>query len=231
MPWADDPRWAYGGGLYHVKADYRLMIDNLMDLTHEKYVHQGSIGQAELDEVPAVTALVDGVVTTSRDMQGVQAPPFWRDNLRAAGLPADAPVDRWQRCRYLPPSCVFIDVGVALAGAGGAQAPADQRVSAVVVDFITPETETSMWYFWGMARQFQPGDAALTDLIRAAQATVFAEDLEMLERQQANLTHWPERRLLNLNTDAGGVMARKHLDRLLEAERSTGTGATQPQAA
>ncbi|MEY2622570.1 MAG: Toluene-4-sulfonate monooxygenase system iron-sulfur subunit TsaM1, partial [Pseudomonadota bacterium] len=35
----DHPDWAYGGGLYHVKADYRLMIDNLMDLTHETYVH------------------------------------------------------------------------------------------------------------------------------------------------------------------------------------------------
>jgi vanillate O-demethylase monooxygenase subunit len=109
-------------------------------------------------------------------------------------------------------------------------------VSAVVVDFITPETETSMWYFWGMARQFRPDDPALTDRIRAAQATVFAEDLEMLERQQANLTHWPERRLLSLNTDAGGVQARKHLDRLLQAEQAAHAAAAaaagaQPEAA
>ena len=39
----DNPAWAYGGGLYHVKADYRLMIDNLMDLSHETYVHATSI--------------------------------------------------------------------------------------------------------------------------------------------------------------------------------------------
>ncbi|MEP7282872.1 MAG: Rieske 2Fe-2S domain-containing protein, partial [Rubrivivax sp.] len=37
LHWADDPEWAYGGGLYHVACDYRLMIDNLMDLTHETY--------------------------------------------------------------------------------------------------------------------------------------------------------------------------------------------------
>jgi vanillate O-demethylase monooxygenase subunit len=34
LHWADDPDWAYGGGLFHVNCDYRLMIDNLMDLTH-----------------------------------------------------------------------------------------------------------------------------------------------------------------------------------------------------
>ena len=56
----DNPEWAYGGGLYHVKADYRLMIDNLMDLTHETYVHANSIGQPEIDETPCKTT-VEGV--------------------------------------------------------------------------------------------------------------------------------------------------------------------------
>ena len=35
LPWANNPEWAYGGGLYHIACDYRLMSDNLMDLTHE----------------------------------------------------------------------------------------------------------------------------------------------------------------------------------------------------
>ncbi|MDO9200254.1 MAG: Rieske 2Fe-2S domain-containing protein, partial [Hydrogenophaga sp.] len=37
--WQDNPAFGYGGGLYHIACDYRLMIDNLMDLTHETYVH------------------------------------------------------------------------------------------------------------------------------------------------------------------------------------------------
>jgi vanillate O-demethylase monooxygenase subunit len=32
------------------------MVDNLMDLTHETYVHATSIGQKELDETPCTTA-------------------------------------------------------------------------------------------------------------------------------------------------------------------------------
>jgi vanillate O-demethylase monooxygenase subunit len=50
----------------------------------------------------------------------------------------------------------MIEVGVALAGQGGHDAPAEAKVYSIVVDFITPETDTSMWYFWGMARNFRP---------------------------------------------------------------------------
>jgi vanillate O-demethylase monooxygenase subunit len=43
----------------------------------------------------------------------------------------------------------------------------------------------------------------------------------MLERQQKNLLAWPERELLKLNIDTGGVQARKILDRIIAAERAT----------
>src|SRR5690606_41233624 len=50
LVWGDNPEWAFGGGLYHVKSDYRLMIVNLMDLTHEHYYHSGSHGQPEIED-------------------------------------------------------------------------------------------------------------------------------------------------------------------------------------
>lgn len=219
-PWDDSDEWAYGGGLYHVRCDYRLMIDNLMDLTHETYVHANSIGQPEIDEAPCKTEVQGDTVTTSRFMEGISAPPFWKAALRAAGLADDVPVDRWQICRFSPPSHVMIEVGVAHAGHGGYDAPAQHKVYAVVVDFITPETDHSMHYFWGMARRFKPDDAALTAQIREGQGKIFAEDLEMLERQQSNLLHWPDRKLLALNIDSGGVQSRKVIERLLAAEQA-----------
>lgn len=114
----------------------------------------------------------------------------------------------------------MIEVGVAHAGHGGYEAPTERKASSIVVDFITPETETSIWYFWGMARSFRPDDVDLTAQIREGQAKIFAEDLEILERQQQNLLAWPERALLKLNIDAGGVLSRKVIDRLLAEERS-----------
>ncbi len=215
----DHPDWAYGGGLYHVKADYRLMIDNLMDLTHETYVHANSIGQREVDETPCETRVDGDQVVTQRHMTGIQAPPFWQMAMQAQGLDPQALVDRWQICRFSPPSHVMIDVGVALAGQGGFHAPAEVKAYSVVVDFITPETETSHWYHWGMARNFKAQDAELTEKIRTGQGKIFAEDLGMLEQQQSNISRWPERKLLMLNIDAGGVQSRRVIDRWLAHEQ------------
>ena len=219
--WYGNPEWAFGGGRFHIACDYRLMIDNLMDLTHETYVHASSIGQKEIDEVPCKTTVAGDSVTTSRFMDNIEPPPFWKMALRGNNLADDVPVDRWQICRFTPPASVMIEVGVAHAGHGGYDAPNTHKAYSVVVDFMTPETETSIHYFWGMARKFNPTDAALTDSIRAGQHTIFSEDLQMLELQQKNLLAHPERALLMLNIDAGGVQSRKILQRLVEAERAT----------
>ncbi len=225
LEWAESDDWAYGGGYYHIACDYRLMIDNLMDLTHETYVHAASIGQKEIDEAPVRTRADENEVVTSRFMEGIKAPPFWRMALRGAGLSEDATVDRWQVCRFSLPSHVMIEVGVALEGQGGYDAPEAAKASSIVVDFITPETETSHHYFWGMARRFAVEDAALTDTIREGQGKIFSEDLDMLEQQQANLLRWPERRLLKLNIDAGGVRSRMMIDRAIAAENAEPNGA------
>jgi vanillate monooxygenase len=114
----------------------------------------------------------------------------------------------------------MIEVGVALGGKGGYDADPKDKVYSIVVDFLTPETETSMWYFWGMARNFNPKDKALTAQIRDGQAKVFAEDTAVLEAQQHNLLLHPGRRLLLLNIDSGGVQARRIIDRLVTAEQA-----------
>jgi vanillate O-demethylase monooxygenase subunit len=165
---------------------------------------------------------VDGDhVTTSRFMEGLpEAPPFWRMALRGNGLPDDQPVDRWQIwVGFEPPSHVMIEVGVALAGHGGHGAPADKKVSSIVVDFITPETETTHHYFWGMARQFKPQDAALTASIREGQGQGLQRGHGGAGAAAGNLIRWPDRKLLMLNIDAGGVQSRRVIERLLTRER------------
>ena len=214
LPWGEGSGCVYAGGMFHVRCDYRLMIDNLMDLTHETYVHAGSIGQKEIDEAPVTTELVGDQVITSRRMQGISAPPFWQAALRGAGLGrtrdrgplAGMPVqhakhgdDRTWAWRW--------------PGAAGSMRRQRRRRIAWVVDFMTPETETSHWYFWGMARRFAVEDTVLTETIRAGQKKIFSEDLGMLERQQANLSAYPERKLMRLNIDAGGVRARMMIAR------------------
>lgn len=205
--------WTFDGGYYRMACDYRLVIDNLMDLTHETYVHAGSIGQLEINETRIETETRGDEVIVRRWMAGVEPPPFWRDALKA-----DGPVDRWQICHFLPPSSVLIDVGVAPVGAGATPEDHDQGVRGMVVDAMTPESETSTHYFWGMARNFDVADTGFTARFKAQQGAVFLEDVEILEAQQRSIDANPDLKLRAYSIDQGGVRARRMIDKMRAGE-------------
>lgn len=204
--------WTFDGGYYHVDCDYRLMIDNLMDLTHETYVHAGSIGQPEILEAPLECKVDGDNVLLWRWMPGIEAPPFWRGALKKNGL-----VDRWQICKFLLPSCVMIDVGVAPVGAGATIDDHNQGVRGMVIDCMTPETETSHHYFWGMARNFDIDDPGFTARFKAQQSGVFAEDKVVLEAQQRAISDNPDLKLNAYSIDQGGVRARQVIARTIKS--------------
>ena len=205
--------WVFDGDYYHIACDYRLMVDNLMDLTHETYVHVGSIGQPEILEAPIATRVEGEDVYVTRWMPGVDAPPFWRSALGKEGA-----VDRWQVCRFLLPSAVMIDVGVAPVEAGATIEDHDSGVRGMVVDFMTPETEDSHHYFWGMARNFDIDDVGLTARMKRQQGGVFAEDLAILEAQQKSIDANPALRLMAYEIDEGGVRSRQIITRAMKRQ-------------
>lgn len=205
------PDWTFDGGYYHIASDYRLAIDNLMDLTHETHVHAGSIGQPEIMEAPIETHVDGEEVWVTRWMPGIDAPPFWRGALRQ-----DGPVDRWQICRFMLPSAVMIDVGVAPVGAGATIERHDQGVRGMVIDFMTPESETTHHYFWGMARNFDIGDPGFTARFKAQQGGVFLQDKEVLEAQQRAIVANPDLRLAAYRIDEGGTRARQIIARAIK---------------
>lgn len=207
------PDWTFDGDYYRIKCDYRLVIDNLMDLTHETYTHQGSIGQREILEVPIETHTQGNHVTVTRWMRGIDAPPFWRNALKKEG-----PVDRWQICHFLAPSSVIIDVGVALVAAGATLEKHDDGVRGFVIDALTPESDISCHYFWGMARNFDINDVGFTARLKSQQGAVFREDVEVLEAQQRSILANPHLKLRAFSIDSGGVRARHVIDRMIRAQ-------------
>jgi phenylpropionate dioxygenase-like ring-hydroxylating dioxygenase large terminal subunit len=212
--------WAFEGDVYHIKADYRLMIDNLMDLTHETHVHPTSIGQAELLETPLEVSVKDGKVYVTRWMKDVDAPPFWRGNL---GKPGN--VDRWQICEFMAPHTVMIDVGVAPVGTGAPEGDRSQGVNGYVIDVMSPESETTCWYYWGMARNFSVNDVGFGQRLKEAQGKVFMEDVEVLEAQQRSILANPDQRLRAFDIDGGGTRSRGVIERMLREQASADAAA------
>lgn len=178
VPWPDLPGWTPSPGYTHVAADYRLLTDNLLDLSHENYIHQGTIGNEEdetIADFPVRVSIVDGRhVRAHRNMPDIAPPPFFR-----VLADSDGRIDRWQTALWAPPSTNITDVGARPVGAD-----IEQTLVSRVLHLLTPETEVSTHYFWSHNRNFRLEDAELTDRIIDAHRRTFDEDKAMLELQQ-----------------------------------------------
>ncbi len=232
LHWNDDPAWAGDGKMIRVKCDYRLVLDNLMDLTHETFVHGSSIGQRAVAEAPFVATHGDRTATVTRWMEDIEAPPFWAAQIRhATGY--EGRVDRWQIIRFEAPATIAIDVGVAPAGSGAVPKdgqPGDRRrgVNGYVLNTITPETDTTCLYFWAFARNYCLGEQRLTHELREGVASIFREDELILEAQQQAIDEHPGYSFYNLNIDAGSMWMRKLIDRMIALE--AGAPSAHPRA-
>lgn len=218
LHWNDDPEWAGDGKLIDVACNYKLIVDNLMDLTHETFVHGSSIGQRSISEVPFETTHGRDFATVTRWMIDVEPPPFWRMQLEwKLGGPAPR-VDRWQIIHFQAPSTVAIDVGVAPTGSGAPQGDRSHGVNGYVLNTMTPETERSSHYFWAFCRNYKLSDQRITHILREGVSGVFGEDEAVLAAQQLNIEATPGKEFYNLNIDSGALWARRLIDEMIAAE-------------
>jgi vanillate O-demethylase monooxygenase subunit len=223
--WMTHPDWAISEGYHHVKGNYQLLNDNLLDLSHETFVHAHTIGNGAVADSP-LTVSQDGenVIRAHRDMLNCDPPPFY---VKAAGFTGR--IDRWHTTIFTPPAFNIIENGSMPAGSDKEEARRKGLTrERRVINLITPETETSSHYFWAIARCYALEDADLTEYIRVEVARTFDEDKLILEAQQARLrgAHF-DTFPVTLRADAGAVQARRMMARLLaeQEQRETRTDA------
>ena len=226
MHWNDDPEWASDGELFHAQCNYKLIVDNLMDLTHETFVHGSSIGNMAVAETPFDTYHGPDFTEIVRWMMNIDPPPFW-----AAQYGKPGPVDRWQIIRFEAPATITIDVGVAKAGTGAERGDRSQGVNGYVLNTMTPETDGTTHYFWAFSRNYKIGDQNLTTSIRKGIAGVFGEDMVIFAAQQKAIDANPDKEFYNLNVDAGSVWARRQIDAMIEKETTPQNPAPVREAA
>ena len=220
LRWADDPEWVYAPCYLPMACDYRLVLDNLMDLTHETYVHPTSIGQSQLELAPFEVSADGAYVALTRFMTDIDAPPFLAAQLkRARGLPPQH-VDRWQKIRFEAPATIVIDVGVAPTGTGAATGNYSQGVNTQVLNTVTPGRAGEAHYFFTLARNFDTEDTQLTESMRNRNVEVFKEDKAILEAQQQTIAAMPGRSLQNFSIDKGAMQARRAITRMIQTESS-----------
>lgn len=212
--WMQDDAWGAKGDRFHVQANWQLIVDNLLDLTHLAFVHESTIGNAAVADHAAVKVTrKPNNVLVSRWIIDQPAPPTY---VKAGGFTAN--VDRWQFIDFTPPAFLRLHVGATPTGTG---APEDDFVGGIHMrnlNAITPESETTTHYFWAQAHDFNVGNQAVTDMVFEQVKTAFLEDVAVFETQQRSITAHPDAPQVDINADSGGIQARRILDRLHHEE-------------
>ncbi len=212
-PWLDSPEWTSVSGMEPIAARYSLLVDNLLDLSHETYLHGGYIGTPEVAETPIGTEFDEAnrIVRVNRHMADAACPPFYANSTGLSGR-----ITRWQDIEYFAP-CLYV-LHSRIAPVGSVPRPDGTDPEAFhtqIVYAIVPETEHSVLDFWAVARDFAREDDAVTDFLAKFNHTVVMQDVNALNILEQVVAGEPEGfQELSINIDTGGLAARRMLKKL-----------------
>ncbi len=180
-----DPAWeSVDSGAMHIPANYVLVIENLLDITHFYPLHDGNIGDYANSLLPI--ELEEGeiggyrYVKTIRRASNYQQPPYFVDWFHY-----DV-VDREHTHCMLNPGLTRVQLRVAPPGKLGT---GDNDRGYVLFHSHTPVDDTHCVWRWCVncpAEHMSKGDPTKSTVQRIAQMfpDVVAEDLWALEHQQ-----------------------------------------------
>jgi phenylpropionate dioxygenase-like ring-hydroxylating dioxygenase large terminal subunit len=214
----DAAHWPNKHDVNPIKGNYMLMVDNLMDLTHLGYLHARTVGgnpSAHVDAEMKTTRTANGLKFT-RWMRNSVPPPSY---VKAGGF--QGRVDRCQEFEFVAPNTILQWTGATDAGAATDDPQRDFRFQFRLFHGLTPETETSCFYFWSAANGYRQNDPEATEQLFREIAPTFLEDKEMVEAQQARLDEFGETGLVDIASDANRMHMRRIVNRLLVAEQQS----------
>ncbi|TWT13896.1 aromatic ring-hydroxylating dioxygenase subunit alpha [Reyranella sp. CPCC 100927] len=198
-------------------VDYLLITENLLDLSHVSFLHEGILGNE--DTVPAAISVEERGATlwVSRVMSNVRPPGLFDLMFKRDG----GRVDHWATMRWDSPGCFLNDAGVTPVNR-----PREEGTGILGTHFLTPETAETTLYHFAAVRQnpVSWGEAIDTD-IRAQMSELRRhafedQDKVIIEAQQRALLDPAARtdRPVLLEIDAGPVRFRRILERMLAQE-------------
>jgi vanillate O-demethylase monooxygenase subunit len=215
FPYHDDAaKWPHKHTMYPIKGNYMLMVDNLMDLTHLGYLHAKTIGGNPSQHVDAemkVMRTPTGVKFT-RWMKNSPPPPSY---VKAAGF--QGRIDRLQAFEFVAPATVLQWTGATDAGSG--IEPDDFPFKFRLFHGLTPETETTCFYFWSAANGYAQHEPEATELLFGQIASAFLEDAAMVQAQQERLSEFGEGGLVDIASDSIRMTMRRRVEQMIAAEQ------------
>jgi phenylpropionate dioxygenase-like ring-hydroxylating dioxygenase large terminal subunit len=209
----DSPEWKTVRGHSYQDASYLLIADNLLDLSHDQFLHANYHKKDAFLTTPhEVFQEGTAVVSSRKVMNAVASDAF------SASLPDPSmPVDQWKIMRWEAPGYFLLDVGVRPSND-----PDGVALRKCNAHILTPATETSTNYFFVNARNYQQDDTRLDAQLREWQRVGFGEqDKPMIEAIQRGMGSDDLFDLdpVFLSVDGAALRARRQLTKLIQAQQ------------
>jgi phenylpropionate dioxygenase-like ring-hydroxylating dioxygenase large terminal subunit len=201
-----------------IKANYELIIDNLLDLSHTSYLHEGILGNADTVESDIKVEQENEDIVVSRYATNVIAPGMF-----AQFWPTDpGRVDKFTRMRWMPPSTMSLMTGICSIGA-----VPESGTGYHAIHLLTPESDKTTHYFFTAVRfnvktPDEKANLQLQEKIGKMRRFAFEEqDAPVIEAQQRIIDNavTPTDPVL-LAIDAGPVRYKRILQKLIDGERA-----------
>lgn len=213
--WLADPNWVSVRGTKMFDCRASLLIENLLDLSHEAFLHPETIGNAAVAETPIVTETLPNGVRATRKMIGIPPPPLF------AKFGLSGKVDRQQIAEFWAPGLCLTRATLT------PHTPGEITQNFVVIHCVTPETATRTRYSWAVARDYAKDDILASQGWLHGTNAIFDQDVAALNAQEARMQLLPpDRRELSVHGDAAALATRKLLRELVRAESGERTPVT-----
>lgn len=212
-PFHTEPGWVWSRYQVEYQANWELLNDNLLDLSHIPVVHPHTL--ADGGKHPEETfERVGNSVRVLRDTPDVEPSAFYK-----LAFPFKGNIDHYWRIVFTPGQFRFSSGGVA-AGSGHDAGTPNSGVHMRHLHGITPLTEGSTMYFFSLSRNFLIDDADVTHRMIKGSEAALLEDKDVIELQQIRLNQTPGRPLVSKRTDQGLHLGRRIVEELIDQERS-----------
>lgn len=209
--YSDAPPAARARAYLHVKANYMLMCDNIMDLTHTDYLHSTTLGNGAITGTKTQLLRNDDIIVVRWDTPQAPIAPLF------TSLVPDPTVrlDQWAEVEWSAGCSMRLQAGFLL--------PNGEPLVTTALHIMTPETATTCHYFFGGAGDVD--EEANRQMSEESKALFANEDLPAVEAQQARMGE--ETDLLAMGprlfaSDAAVVAVRRRVAQLIARETAAG---------
>jgi vanillate O-demethylase monooxygenase subunit len=209
-----EPGWVWATGRIPVAANYLMLKENVLDLTHFPFAHSSTIGSTDsyADFSPKPVHDNEKVCYRNEFLNQPLA-PFYDEPIGFGSRLTD----RVDEGVSVSPAAHVSTVKIVLK-----EPKPGERANYHFIfhHMTTPETPSTHHYWWVMARDHGLGEEA-KEYFRGIAGTTFEEDKVILEAIQRRINEAPVDTVfqeVSVIADHPGLMARRQAQRLMEAE-------------